>query len=183
MPSIDGQISFSTTAEDTGVIRTVEVRRSPRRRRTIGARLDGSTLVVLVPDNISRAEESMWVEKMRQRFEDSERRNQLNSSGELERRAQDLNDQYFGGRLSWNSISYVTNQRQRYGSCTIDDKTIRLSDVLATMPGWVRDYVIIHELAHLEVPDHSKAFWRLVENYPLAERARGFLIAKGLEES
>jgi predicted metal-dependent hydrolase len=32
------------------------------------------------------------------------------------------------------------------------------------------------------VPDHSPAFWRLVDRYPLSERARGFLIAKGMEE-
>lgn len=177
-----GQMAFSTSAEDTGLIRGVEVRRSGRRRRTISARLEGSTLVVLVPDSISRAEEAVWVDKMRQRFEDKARRDQLNSSGDLQKRARQLNDKYFGGRLRWASISYVTNQKQRYGSCTIDDRTIRLSDDLAGMPGWVRDYVIVHELAHLEVPDHSQDFWDLVNAYPLTERARGFLIAKGLEE-
>ena len=40
----------------------------------------------------------------------------------------------------------------------------------------------MHELAHLEVPDHSPAFRRLVDRYPLAERARGFLIAKSFGE-
>ena len=64
----------------------------------------------------------------------------------------------------------------------IDDGTIRLSDRLAPWPPWVRDYVLVHELAHLAVPDHSPAFWRLVDRYPLSERARGFLIAKGMEE-
>jgi hypothetical protein len=52
---------------------------------------------------------------------------------------------------------------------------------LASEPGWVLDYVIVHELAHLDVPRHGPAFWSIVNRYPRAERARGFLMARGLE--
>ena len=40
------------------------------------------------------------------------------------------------------------------------------------------DYVIVHELCHLEVRGHGPEFWRLVQRYPKAERAIGYLIAK-----
>jgi hypothetical protein len=43
------------------------------------------------------------------------------------------------------------------------------------MPGWVVDYVLVHELAHLLVPGHGPRFWELVSGYPKAERARGYL--------
>jgi hypothetical protein len=39
--------------------------------------------------------------------------------------------------------------------------------------------VLIHELAHLEVPDHGARFHALVDRYELRERATGYLIAKG----
>lgn len=74
------------------------------------------------------------------------------------------------------------NQNSRYGSCSPADASIRLSSALAEMPRWVRDYVLVHELAHLVEANHSKDFWALVNRYPLTERARGYLIAKGMEE-
>jgi predicted metal-dependent hydrolase len=42
----------------------------------------------------------------------------------------------------------------------------------------VIDYVIVHELAHLEVAGHGADFWKLADRYPKAERAIGYLIAK-----
>ena len=71
---------------------------------------------------------------------------------------------------------------QRWGSCTPTLGTIRISTRLAKFPDWVIDYVIAHELAHLDVPDHSDAFWELTNRYPKAERAIGYLIAKSGDE-
>jgi predicted metal-dependent hydrolase len=95
------------------------------------------------------------------------------------KRAQEINTKYFHGALRLNSICFVTNQHARFGSCTSTDRTIRISDRVKTMPSWVQEYVILHEMAHLVVPDHSKKFWGLVNQYKFAERAKGYLIALG----
>ena len=43
------------------------------------------------------------------------------------------------------------------------------------MPGYVVDYVLLHELAHLLVPGHGAAFRALLAGYERLERAQGFL--------
>jgi predicted metal-dependent hydrolase len=55
----------------------------------------------------------------------------------------------------------IRNQRSRWGSCGPDGR-ISLNWRLVQVPPAVRDYVLIHELMHLRVPDHSVRFWRLV---------------------
>ncbi len=42
--------------------------------------------------------------------------------------------------------------------------------------------VIMHEMTHLVYPNHSKEFWVKVGEVEFSERARGFLMAKGMEE-
>jgi hypothetical protein len=47
------------------------------------------------------------------------------------------------------------------------------------MPTYVVDYVLLHELAHLLVPGHGRAFWTELADYDRLERARGFLEGVG----
>jgi hypothetical protein len=160
----------------------VEVVRSDRRRKTVEATKEGNKVVVRLPATMGRAEADRWVKEMVDRIHQAEHLRFLNEKSDLEKRTRELHARYFGGRPKLRSIKYVGNQRDRYGSCTPVDGSIRLSHLVAEYPAWVRDYIIVHELAHLRVPDHSSYFWQLVRRYPQAERARGFLIAKGLEE-
>jgi len=155
----------------------VEVIRSPRRTRTISAERRGGKLLVRIPARMSEVEEREWVGKMVDRVLAKERAAELNAGAALERAAARLNDRYFGGRLRWSSIRYVTNQGMRYGSCTPSDGTIRISHRVAGLPDFVRDYLVMHELAHLEEHGHGAGFHALVDRYPLAERARGYLMA------
>ena len=66
----------------------------------------------------------------------------------------------------------------RWGSCSIDQRTIALSTRLAKCPDWVVDSVIVHELCHLVEPGHGPEFWALANQYPLMERSIGYLMAK-----
>ena len=160
----------------------IEVVRSPRRRKTITAERREGKVVVRLPAGMTRTEEKTWVHRMVSRLNEQERVQRLNARRTLESMAARLNREYFDDRLRWTSIRYVGNQRDRYGSCTPSDGAIRISDRVAGWPAWVREYIVMHELAHLLVPSHSARFHKLVERYPLTERARGFLIAKGWED-
>lgn len=158
----------------------VRIIRSSQRRKTVGARVEDGVLIIRAPATIKDEELAPIIEKLRKRMA---RRSRVvpQTDEALEKRARELNRKYFDGRLKWVSVRYVTNQNSRFGSCTPDDGTIRLSDRLADMPAWVRDYVLVHELAHLIEANHGPNFWKLVHHYPLTERARGYLMAVGLE--
>lgn len=151
------------------------VRGSRRRKKYVEAVLVGDRLRVSYPYWMSVAQAGEIADELRARME----RRLASEHIDIERRARRLARQYGLPRPS--SVRWVDNQRERWGSCTPDDHSIRLSARLAPFPGWVIDYVIVHELAHLVEADHGPAFHALVARYPLAERARGFLIAKDLD--
>ncbi len=153
----------------------VEVRRSKRRRRTVSAYRDGERIVVLIPASLSRREEAEWVETMVARIEKAERKALLTDDDLLER-ALRLNDDYLGGLAKPKTVRWVANQNSRWGSCTPSDRSIRLSVRVQAMPTWVVDYVLVHELAHLLEPGHDAKFWGWVDQYPQAEKAKGYLL-------
>lgn len=158
----------------------VKVIRSDNRVKTVSAREVDGVFEVRAPAQISDAELEPVVQNLLKRWQRRQATADLDDA-DLERRARELNRQYFGGKLRWKSVRWVSNQNTRNGSCTPSQGTIRISHRLAKMPAFVRDYVLVHELAHLVEANHGPRFWKLVNRYPRTERARGYLMAVGLE--
>jgi YgjP-like, metallopeptidase domain len=158
----------------------VEVRRSARRRRTLSVFREHGRLVALVPQRLTRAQEAELLPPLVERFllRESKTGTRL-GEGELEQRAQTLYRRYIQPlsevAMPTARVRWVDNQRRRWGSCRADTGEIRLSSRLRTMPGWVVDYVILHEVAHLLQPNHSAAFHRLLSGYPRLAEAKAFL--------
>jgi predicted metal-dependent hydrolase len=149
----------------------VQVVRSSRRRRTAQARVEDGRLRVMVPAGLSPAAEKKVVDELVTKVT-----SRLHSAAvDLGERARDLADRY--GLPQPVSIVWSERQARRWGSCTPTEGRVRISSRLASVPPWVLDSVIVHELAHLVESDHGEAFRELVARYPLTERARGYLMA------
>jgi hypothetical protein len=151
----------------------VEVRTSPRRRKTASGFWQDGRVVVVVPARLSKADRVELVDGLVERVL-AQRPHVTASDRDLALRAAGLSDQYLGG-VRPESIRWVGNQQHRWGSCTSRTGDIRISERLRIVPGWVLDAVLVHELAHLIEPAHSPRFRRLASRYPRTDEADTFL--------
>jgi predicted metal-dependent hydrolase len=151
----------------------VEIIRSDRRKRTLQASVVDGTIRVRVPAGLPHEEERRLVSELVGKI----RRKLEAGAVDLPSRASNLARRYQLPEPT--EIAWSDRQNLRWGSCTPDHGTIRISNRLATVPAFVLDYVLVHELAHLEVAGHGADFKALENRYELAERARGYLMALG----
>ncbi|MCF8554544.1 MAG: M48 family metallopeptidase [Candidatus Nanopelagicales bacterium] len=156
----------------------VEVKRSKRAKRNVTAYRDNDKTVVTVPTRMAKRDVDAYVTELVNRLDDRDER--TSSQKSLEQRARSLSLKYLGQDLLEThkvpvKIRWVTNQNSRWGSCTPDEGTIRLSHRMQRMPSYVIDSVIVHELIHLLVTDHSPAFYALMNKYPDHEKAKAYL--------
>ncbi len=152
----------------------VEVRRSTRRKRTVSAYQRDGVIVVQIPAQFTRAQEAEYVARMVSRLQRRAQRRRP-SDATLLARAQELNQRYLSGLATPASVRWVDNMTTRWASCTTSTREIRVSRKVESMPMWVQDYVLLHELAHIIVPGHNTDFWALVNRYPRTGTAKAFL--------
>lgn len=150
----------------------MEIVRSPRRKKTAQAHVQEGRLRVMVPAGMDRDEEARVVDHLVRQVS----RKRASTSTDLEGRARAVAARY--GLKEPNSVEWSDRQNVRWGSCTPDSGSIRISHRLREAPEWVLDGVLVHELAHLDERGHGPAFQALVARYPMAERVTGYLIAR-----
>lgn len=151
---------------------TVEVVRSKKRKKTAQAYIVEGRLRVLIPAGMEPEAEAGLVEDLVRKTT----RRASSARVDLQTRGKKLAERY--GLPEPVNIEWSSRQLRRWGSCTVSEGRIRISDRLASMPEWVLDWVILHELAHLVVPNHGPQFQGIVGQYKLGERAEGYLIAR-----
>lgn len=73
----------------------------------------------------------------------------------------------------------IRNQRSRWGSCSAKGN-LNFNCLMMLMPEEIRDYIVVHELCHRLVMNHSAAFWRQVERVlPEYKKCRKWLREHG----
>jgi len=153
----------------------IKVIRSQRRKKSSAARVVNGVIEIRIPSWMNTIQETETVEALAARIE--KKRAISETAIDLTVRARTLATIY---KLPVPlEIKWVTNQTTLWGSCSFEDGVIRISSRLVSVPDWVLDYVILHEITHLVESDHGPEFHRLMQRYPKCERAEGFLEALG----
>lgn len=87
---------------------------------------------------------------------------QWNALGRELTRLMPLWEARMGRSASWWGIR---DMKTRWGSCSPQSGRIRFAFNLGSQHPREIEYIVVHELAHLFVPNHSPAFWSLVEQH------------------
>ena len=148
--------------------------RSSRRKKSISALRQNGIIEIHIPDRMSRKDEFAIIPEMIEIVLRREAKSR-SSDSKLQLMAQNLLAEFlpdFHERptaIAWRAM------RERWGSCTTSDGTIRISLRLNGAPDYVVGCVLFHELIHLRVPGHGDDFHAYLDRYPHKDRAEAFL--------
>ena len=148
--------------------------RSTRRKRSISALRQNGIIEIHIPDRMSRRAELEMIPEMIEIVLKREAKNR-SSDLALATMAEDLIARYLPDFHERPNAIAWRNMRERWGSCTTSDRTIRISVRLNGSPDYVIACVLFHELIHLRVPGHGAQFHEYLNRYPDKDRAEAFL--------
>lgn len=157
----------------------VEIRTSTRRRKTSEAKWMGDRIVISLPAHLKGEAREKTIAWLVDRLVAKQPLRVAAGDDDLMARALVLCARY-KMRVQPSAVRWATNQTARWGSCSFHSGEIRISHRLSSVPGWVLDSVLVHELAHLVHPDHSPAFHQLADRFPRHKEAGYFLAGYGL---
>lgn len=167
-PTLDGDTLPGISEGEIVVIR------SARRKKNISAYRQGGRIVVSIPARMSKADERAMVPEMVAKIRAQEAAATMSEEA-LATRVDELLSQLAPEiTLRPSSINW-RGMRERWGSCTSTDRTIRISDRLKGAPDYVLDYVLFHEAIHLQFFDHGAEFKALLSRFPLEDQAEAYL--------
>ena len=148
--------------------------RKERRRRSVTAYRQGGVIEIHIPAKMSRRQEIEVIPEMISIVLRREARERKTDEQLMEIGLQLLKEYLPEFAVTPASINW-RNMNERWGSCTTVDRTVRISDRLVGSPSYVLNYIIYHELIHLEIPGHDDKF----NNYLIRDtdqmRAEAFL--------
>ncbi len=163
---------------DIGSIGPVIFEHSKRARRLIISikPIEGVRIVVPMRVSFKKALEfvylkKQWIQKHLARIEQNENRKKVfldlslaidkaDAKKTLIDRLYHLAQEY---GFTYNKV-YIRNQKTRWGSCSRKNN-ISLNVKLVLLPEELMDYVILHELVHCRIHNHSKKFWNELDGY------------------
>jgi predicted metal-dependent hydrolase len=148
--------------------------RSTRRKKSASAYRQGGRIVISLPARMSKAEEAQVVPELIAiiRGREEAKTPSIESLAEridtlLSELAPEITARPSG--VAWRPM------RERWGSCTSVDRTIRISDRLKLAPDYALDYVLFHEAIHLQWSDHGPEFTDTLARFEDSELASAYL--------
>jgi predicted metal-dependent hydrolase len=167
----DGDVESTLPGISEGEI---VVLRSKRRKKSISAYRQGGRIIISIPARMSKADERSVIPEMIAKIRAQEA-DESPSETMLMQRCVQLLERYAPEiTICPKSINW-RQMRERWGSCTSVDATIRISDRLKGAPDYALDYVLFHEAIHLHYLDHGPEFKAVLARFPEESRAEAYL--------
>jgi len=148
--------------------------RSTRRKKSASAYRQGGRIVISLPARMSKAEEAHVVPELIAIIRGREEAKTPTVEA-LATRIDALLSELTPEITARPSSVAWRPMRERWGSCTSVDRTIRISDRLKLAPDYALDYVLFHEAIHLQWSDHGPEFTEALARFEDSELASAYL--------